>query len=59
MTEAAKEARRKYQREYYARTRERQKVYLERYWAKKAAQAAEQNTASPKAATPETPGNEA
>ena len=37
MTQQAREARRKYQREYYARTKERLKEYQRRYWEKRAA----------------------
>lgn len=36
MTEAAKEARRAYYREYYRKNRERMKTTAERYWARKA-----------------------
>ena len=38
MTEAAAEARRAYKREWYARNRDKQREYTERYWAKKAAE---------------------
>lgn len=42
MTEQAKEARRKYKREWAAKNRDKVKAYTERYWQKKAEQAAEQ-----------------
>lgn len=41
MTEAAREARRKYQREWNARNADKRREYMARYWARKAAEQAE------------------
>lgn len=41
MTEAAKEARRQYRREWYRKNRDRVREHNERYWSKKAAAAAD------------------
>lgn len=38
MSEAAREARAAYKREWYARNKDKQKEYTERYWARKAAE---------------------
>lgn len=40
LTEAAAEARRAYKREWYAKNRDKQREYSERYWAKKAEETA-------------------
>lgn len=37
MTKQAREARKKYARDYYARTKQKQKEYQIRYWEKRAA----------------------
>ena len=42
LSETAKEARRKYQHEWAAKNREKQKEYTRRYWEKKAAELQEQ-----------------
>lgn len=39
MTEAAREARRKYQREWNARNVDKRREYMARYWARKANEA--------------------
>jgi len=41
MTEAAREARRKYQREWNAANADKRREYMARYWARKAAEQAE------------------
>ena len=38
MDEAAMEARRRYRREYYHKNKDKAKLYMERYWNKKALQ---------------------
>lgn len=38
MTETAKEAARRYKREWYAKNPQKRREYQERYWTKKAAQ---------------------
>ena len=40
MSEAAREARKQYKREWYARNKEKQREYTARYWERKAAEAA-------------------
>lgn len=52
MTEQAKEARRAYKRKWYAENKDKVKAHQERYWKKKAEQAAAVATA------PGTAGNE-
>lgn len=42
MNEAAKKARREYQRQWNKKNPEKLKQYREKYWSKKAAQAAEE-----------------
>lgn len=39
MTDEAKEARRRYKREWYRKNAEKQREYTRRYWEKKAAEA--------------------
>ena len=51
MTEAAKEARRAYYRDYYQRTKERQKQLKDEYWARKAARDGFNATKSAESAT--------
>ncbi len=46
LSEAAKEARRKYDREYYAKNPEKQKEKMRRYWERKAARLAEESKAA-------------
>lgn len=40
MTEQAAEARRAYKREWYAKNKDKQRAYAQRYWAKKARETA-------------------
>lgn len=40
MSKAALEARRAYQREWYAKNRDKKREYQQRYWAKKASETA-------------------
>lgn len=51
MSASALEARRKYYRDYYARTRDRQKQYKIDYWARKAAEAESNATKGQESAT--------
>ncbi len=47
MSEAAREARKQYKREWYAKNKDKQREYTERYWTRKAAEMAAGDSDTP------------